>query len=65
MTSCTCTKDKEATCIVHPTIRSLKDCITALEQAVDAVLEAELAGGNDNVNLADALDRLREVRNER
>ena len=31
MTQCTCTKDKEATCIVHPTTQSLKDYIAELE----------------------------------
>ena len=31
MSQCTCTTDKEATCIVHPTTRSLKDYITKLE----------------------------------
>ena len=31
MSQCTCTNDKEATCIVHPTTRSLKDYIAKLE----------------------------------
>ncbi len=30
---CTCTTDKEATCIVHPTTRSLKEYIAQLEVA--------------------------------
>jgi hypothetical protein len=31
MSQCTCVTDKEATCIVHPTTRSLKDYITQLK----------------------------------
>jgi hypothetical protein len=31
MSQCTCTTDKEATCIVHPTTRSLKEYIAQLE----------------------------------
>ena len=31
---CTCTTDKEATCIVHPTTRSLKEHIAELEAEV-------------------------------
>lgn len=31
MSQCTCTTDKEATCIVHPTIRSLKERIADCE----------------------------------
>lgn len=33
---CTCTKDKEATCIVHPTTRSLKGLIVRLEAELEA-----------------------------
>jgi len=33
MSQCTCIKDKEMTCIVHPTTRSLKDYST--EQAAE------------------------------
>ena len=32
---CTCTTDKEATCIVHPTTRSLKERIEELEGELD------------------------------
>lgn len=35
MDMCTCTKDKEITCIVHPTTRSLKERIAELEAALD------------------------------
>ena len=38
---CSCTKDKEVTCIVHPTPRSMKERI--------AELEAELTKARDNV----------------
>jgi len=37
---CTCTTDKEATCIVHPTTRSLKARIAELEAELDALREA-------------------------
>ena len=33
MSQCTCTTDKEMTCIVHPTTRSLKERIQQLEYA--------------------------------
>ena len=36
---CTCTIDKEATCIVHPTTRSLKERIAELEEENTALLE--------------------------
>jgi hypothetical protein len=36
MSQCTCTTDKEATCIVHPTTRSLKEYIAHLEAIRDA-----------------------------
>ena len=37
MTSqCTCATDKEMTCIVHPTTRSLKEYISHLEAIRDA-----------------------------
>ena len=41
MSQCTCTTDKEATCIVHPTTRSLKEYIAkliAIRDAADRVL---------------------------
>ena len=44
MSQCTCTTDKEATCIVHPTTRSLKEydeAIAGLMEAKFAELEAE------------------------
>ena len=49
MSQCTCTTDKEATCIVHPTTRSLKARIAMLEgtiglERIDAhKLEQQLA----------------------
>ena len=36
MNQCTCSTDKEATCIVHPTTRSLKEYIAYLEAIRDA-----------------------------
>jgi len=36
MSQCTCTTDKEMTCIVHPTTRSLKEYITKLVEIRDA-----------------------------
>ena len=36
---CTCTTDKEATCIVHPTTRSLKEHIAELEAEVERLRE--------------------------
>lgn len=36
MSQCTCATDKEATCIVHPTTRSLKEYISHLEAIRDA-----------------------------
>ena len=41
MTNCTCTKDREVTCIVHPTERALHDYI-AQQQARIEGLEAQL-----------------------
>lgn len=35
MSRCTCSTDKEVTCIVHPTDRSLKDRIQKLENRVE------------------------------
>ena len=45
MNQCTCTKDKEATCIVHPTTQSLKEYIARL---VEIKLAAERVLVNTN-----------------
>ena len=37
MSQCTCTTDKEATCIVHPTTRSLKEYIEASQNLLRAL----------------------------
>ena len=50
MSQCTCTKDKEITCIVHPTIRSLKEYITYLEEQLDlTVSEADMLASNQSI----------------
>ena len=46
MSQCTCTTDKEMTCIVHPTTRGLKEYIAELEQQL-----AALRIGVDNIKL--------------
>ena len=46
MRPCTCIADKEMTCIVHPTTRSLKDLIAQLE-AENAKLREFLADMHD------------------
>lgn len=55
---CTCTIDKEATCIVHPTTRSLKERIQQLEAALRkrSGLSREEAGDvlRENAALRDA-----------
>jgi len=35
---CTCSKDKEITCIVHPTTRALKERIAELEGLINEML---------------------------
>ena len=47
MSQCTCTTDKEATCIVHPTTRSLKDYIAKLEDMLQDCVD-ELKSINEN-----------------
>ena len=39
MSQCTCTKDKEMTCIVHPTERSLKERIAELKLSLIHISE--------------------------
>ena len=51
---CTCTKDKEITCIVHPTTRSLKECIAALDAENRVLREA----AQNVVDYAEAIDIL-------
>jgi hypothetical protein len=38
MSNCTCTTDKEITCIVHPTEKSLRERIAKLEEAAQKVV---------------------------
>ena len=75
MSQCTCTTDKEATCIVHPTTRSLKDYIAKLEaenirlKRESGLLEKELRGEMDSLrwdimHLREDCDRLRKELDE-
>ena len=43
MSQCTCTKDKEMNCIVHPTERSLKERIAELTVSLAAQVNYSIA----------------------
>lgn len=47
MSQCTCSKDKEATCIVHPTTRGLKEYIAELEAENKALRDKATVGVKD------------------
>ena len=62
MSQCTCTKDAQMTCIVHPTESSLKARIAELEEQLDKadtiILEELTKVQADNRRLRDANERL-------
>jgi predicted RNase H-like nuclease (RuvC/YqgF family) len=58
---CTCTNDKEATCIVHPTTQSLKEYIAKLE-AENAALKEKFDGANNR--LGDMTDKRNAIENK-
>lgn len=75
MSQCTCTTDKEATCIVHPTDRAMKDYIAKPEaenirlKRESGLLEKELRGEIDSLrwdvmHLREDCDRLRKELDE-
>ena len=64
MTQCTCTTDKEVTCIVHPTTRSLKERIAEL-QAGNERLRMNLDAYKQAEELWCRQDERREAENKR
>ena len=61
MSQCTCTTDREMTCIVHPTTRSLKDHIAELEAEVRDKVEGMLERGAEMRELRKQLAELVEA----
>jgi len=61
MSQCTCTTDKEMTCIVHPTTRSLKEYIAKLVEirsAADRVIVNTNKMFSEHRELAELLEAL-------
>ena len=61
MNLCTCTKDREATCIIHPTERSLKNHIAQLEAERIHFEAVALTAIEENAKLQEVVDKMLQV----